>query len=468
MKRIIYTAIVAMAAALISGCSKGEVDFTYSPGNPRCGQAISFSNTSTKGDTDSKWKWDFGDGTTSENKSASKIYRKSGIYMVSLTLNGKKHQRATREISVFDSVPTFSMSTSEISTYKTVTFTPLTYNPNRLALIYDWTIPDDAVVIDSVSAGITMYFKEKGDKEVILKTILGNDTTITKKTFYVYTTPAPSLIMATADGQILRQRIYDRGLANIDTITPKGIKLGKVSQLIADENNLYIFNMSNTTDGAIYVMHLGLYTVETLIQTTAAQSDSLYATGTIYNGNLYFTSKGNKAIYRIPTTARGVQFTDGKEQLFAEAGALKDFNSGDCGGIDIYGRLIYIGAENGIYRFSESDINSGSSPQTEPIEAGKIQNLKIDRIAGKIYFLEDKNLNVRNIDGSYPAGIVDGITSPYALGVSNSINYVIFNQENGVVALPLIQTRNNTFTYAMVSLSETDAVSMTIDEKERD
>ena len=468
MNRHLYITTIVLLAALVSSCNKGEIDFTYSPENPRCGQTVSFSNSSTKGDTDSKWEWVFGDGATSTLKNPSKRYRKAGIYMVTLTLDGKKHQRAAKEISVFDSIPTFAISSENIGTYKDVTLTPLTYNPYNLNLVYEWTIPEDAVVVDSISKGITIFFKEDGEKEIELKTVLGNDTTVTKKTFNVYSTPAPSLLLSTHDGHILRQKIYERALSNPDTITPKVIQLGKISRLLVDGDNLYIYNMSDAADGAIYVMNLETNTVEAVIKTAGSQADSLYATGTVNNGFIYFTRKGNKAIYRVPATTRGAQFTDGKEQLFASESELKDFRSGDCGGIDIYGQLIYIGAENGIYRFAETDINSGSTPQTELIDGGKIQNLRIDRMTGKIYSVEEDKLTVRNIDGSFPAEIDKHIKSAYSLNINNSLNYVIFNQKDLILALYLIQTRNNTYTSTQQILSKQDAIALAIDEKERE
>ena len=54
-KTIIASFIIAM---IVVGCKKVEVDFTYAPTAPRAGQSITFSNTSSGGES---WLWNFGD-----------------------------------------------------------------------------------------------------------------------------------------------------------------------------------------------------------------------------------------------------------------------------------------------------------------------------------------------------------------------------------------------------------------------
>lgn len=48
----------------------------------RVGRPIRFVNQSTIGD---KWKWDFGDGTTSSERNPVKVYKKEGIFIVKLS-----------------------------------------------------------------------------------------------------------------------------------------------------------------------------------------------------------------------------------------------------------------------------------------------------------------------------------------------------------------------------------------------
>ena len=55
--------IVCIACALIViGCKRVSVDFTFSPTEPRAGQAVKFTNNSSAGES---WNWDFGDNITS-------------------------------------------------------------------------------------------------------------------------------------------------------------------------------------------------------------------------------------------------------------------------------------------------------------------------------------------------------------------------------------------------------------------
>ena len=63
MKKII---IIAFALAMIVGCKKVDVNFDYSPAEPRAGQTVSFTNHSSAGES---WLWTFGDNATSLLKS---------------------------------------------------------------------------------------------------------------------------------------------------------------------------------------------------------------------------------------------------------------------------------------------------------------------------------------------------------------------------------------------------------------
>lgn len=55
--------------------------FTYTPRNPKVGQEIQFINSSKNVKV---YKWDFGNGTTSEEKNPKVVYTKSDVYEVVL------------------------------------------------------------------------------------------------------------------------------------------------------------------------------------------------------------------------------------------------------------------------------------------------------------------------------------------------------------------------------------------------
>ena len=117
MKRIYI--VLTLCCALIA-CKKTEVNFSYSPTEPRAGQAVSFSNLSTGGE---EWVWTFGDGSTSSLKSPSYTYKQPGTYTVTLKVDKKSSLVATQQITVYDTVPTFVCSDSVFTIFKDYTFT---------------------------------------------------------------------------------------------------------------------------------------------------------------------------------------------------------------------------------------------------------------------------------------------------------------------------------------------------------
>ena len=67
-------------------CKKIDVDFSYSPDQPKAGEKVTFTNLSTGGE---EWAWTFGDGGTSTLKSPTYTYKNPGTYTVTLKVDGK-------------------------------------------------------------------------------------------------------------------------------------------------------------------------------------------------------------------------------------------------------------------------------------------------------------------------------------------------------------------------------------------
>ena len=142
--------------------------------------------------------------------------------------------------------------------------------------------------------------------------------------------------------------------------------------------------------------------------------------------------------------------------------------TGVCGGLGIYNDIFYLGSTAGVYRFKESDINSGSAPSTALLSTEDAPlNLKIDALAGKIYSIEDKRLTVTNIDGSSSVTLDDEIESSWALCISNKLNRVVYAKESSVLSLPLVQTRNNTTTATPMELDKIQVIGVVVDETDR-
>ena len=122
-KKIIICFALAM---MIIGCKKVEVDFTFSPTEPRAGQAVKFNNASSAGED---WNWDFGDNVTSVLKNPTHTFTKPGTYLVTLVVDSAKYNTCSHSITVYDTIPTFTTSTDSICPYAEVELTGNVYNP---------------------------------------------------------------------------------------------------------------------------------------------------------------------------------------------------------------------------------------------------------------------------------------------------------------------------------------------------
>lgn len=196
-----------MLLAFCVGCKRIEVDFSYSPTTPCAGQVVTFSNLSTAGE---EWSWNFGDNTISLAKNPKHIYKKPGTYIVTLMVDSSRYNTCAREITVYDTVPTFVCSTDSILHYQEVQFTANVYNPFNHSLTYEWTVSDNCEVLSSTTTGkeLKVYFKSPAAEETVHLhlTFNGVEHDITK-TFTVHLTQAPAIVMKQNDGTIVRQRI---------------------------------------------------------------------------------------------------------------------------------------------------------------------------------------------------------------------------------------------------------------------
>ena len=113
-------------AMVIAGCKKVDVDFTFSPTEPKAGEAVKFTNKSSAGE---KWGWNFGDNSTSVSKHPSHTFKKPGTYLVTLMVDSAKYNTCSHSVTVYDTVPTFVTSTDSICHYTDVTLTANVYNP---------------------------------------------------------------------------------------------------------------------------------------------------------------------------------------------------------------------------------------------------------------------------------------------------------------------------------------------------
>lgn len=195
MKKIYL--LLTLCCALIA-CKKNDVSFTYSPTEPRAGEKVQFTNNSTSGE---EWEWTFGDGASSTLKSPTHTYKRPGTYRVLLKVDKRNAWTATKEITVFDTIPTFTCPDTVFTIFKDYTFTANVYNPYNYPVSYLWSV-------DSVTdPTLTLYFDDAEEELIWLRVILNGDTTMVIKTIDVQDRPTNSVLFRTDLGDF-RQRIF--------------------------------------------------------------------------------------------------------------------------------------------------------------------------------------------------------------------------------------------------------------------
>ena len=222
MKKI---SIISLALVLtLVGCKKINIDFTYSPANPKAGQVVSFTNNSSAGEN---WLWTFGDNATSMSKSPNKIYKKPGDYVVTLMVDSAKHQTRSKVITVHDTMPTFVASTDSILHYQDVTFKANIYNPFNYALTYQWILPDNCIIQAGTltSSAITVYFTSVGKVDIQLHITQKETKHEILHSFIVHQSKAPAIVMRKTDKTVYRQRMISERLEQVTQATSEDVYL---------------------------------------------------------------------------------------------------------------------------------------------------------------------------------------------------------------------------------------------------
>lgn len=443
MKIKLFSASLFFALIMsISGCSDHVVaDFVYSPEDPVTGQTVTFTNTSTG---DENWKlkslnWDFGDDYKSTSTAPTHIYRKPGVYTVTMKVDSNKNYVVSKPITVYDSVPTIYIADS-IKYYKKVLIKALVYNPFNEDVTYSWTfsgnVKGDSIVDGKSTAKefyayFTKITKENEYEMIKLKVTVGDKTYDLPETpFRVYNYKTRSLLMAQKDGDILRQRIYDLG---IDAPEITNLPSGKHGlSFVSYGNYAYLFDAgsvvsptaSGTGDGSVKVIDLTNNQMSTVVTNSSTTASHTFYTGSVDKDNIYWTDFQNN-VYKIASTTRNGDvdwnaFLVRPNRLGYYGNGLTDNQLN--GGIATFDNA-YFWAKNGtgkgIYRFEGKDILSsdvvgtGNPPSLGAIlTAYSIRAFAIDQINLKIYFSvtapSDKiGFWVANLDGSNAQRIDD-------------------------------------------------------------
>lgn len=102
MKKILY--VILVLPLLIISCEKSpQASFSTDIIDPSVGQQIYFQNGSSNAES---FKWDFGDGFVSEEKSPYHTFNSTGVYDVTLTATSKKGDKDQSSLTISVLVPT--------------------------------------------------------------------------------------------------------------------------------------------------------------------------------------------------------------------------------------------------------------------------------------------------------------------------------------------------------------------------
>ena len=196
--------LLTICCALMA-CRKISVDFSYEPTAPKAGEAVVFTNLSSSGED---WSWSFGDGSVSTLRSPSHTYKKPGTYRVSLKVDNKNAYTTAKEVTVYDTIPTFVASDSVFYIYQDYTFTANAYNPYNYDVTFEWIVNNEIV---GNEASMTCYFIQPEDSAQVQlnMTINGVLFEITKR-FYIQDVDTRSVYIRTIDTDYSQRIFGDR------------------------------------------------------------------------------------------------------------------------------------------------------------------------------------------------------------------------------------------------------------------
>lgn len=476
--------LLLLVALLFVACETPiEPHFTFHPEAPRAGERVTFTNL-TQQVVD--WNWTFGDGGKSIQKNPTYIYRKPGVYDITLRADSNDLYITTRRITIYDSIPSIYLASDTVNYFQPVTFQTIIYNPFGLATHFQWSFSRNAQGSDLVNGVTTnstpnVFFAARNVEETVnLRLTVGDSVYQISKKIWVADVKARSLLMAGSDGQIYKQRMFTNGF---EAFTSTGIVSGKHTfNLFANENHLYLFDAgthasSNPSvldtqpgDGSIRKVNLNNNTSLELVHNRNVSALHGFYNGTVSNGRIYWTDYSD-FIYRISDNNQPIgsfQWNGNADAqttvpyYFLKPDRLGYFGNGLAmgqpnGGIYLYDNVYFWakgGSGRGIYRFVASDIltanvvSQGTSPRSGVILSDfAIRAFAIDHMNQKIYFsvtapADKVGFWVANISGTNPIRIDDapmGNPMLYITGIvvdnpSNRVYWSYIAPENKTAA----------------------------------
>lgn len=433
MKRKKLYSWITLLTLCVCSCNNKEVNFSYSPSSPRAGQKVVFSNLTKEGES---WVWEFGDGSQSSLKSPTKTYKKPGIYVVTLTADSSKHRRCAKEITILDTVPTFSVSTDSVVYREEITLQALVYNPYNKSLSYQWNLPECINITkgSTSEANIQLYFTQPDTTVSIelLVTLDGKEYPISQSV-YIYDGEASSLLMASENG-IYRQRVFSNGTEAPTLLSISEDKTQDAGELLVDGDFLYILQATSASESAIYRFDLQNKNISCVIQNTKGTENNSYSAGFLNKESLYWGSKD--ALYCISSLSENLSLNSLEDYRLADVSKLSSMTSGESKGLSVVGNMLFWSTGKGICHFSKD-----LSVANMLLATKDIQRFAIDAVSRKIYTIIGNTLCVCNFDGSYMNQIAADATG--ALTINNATSRLYYTTSKGIAYLPLVQTQNN-------------------------
>lgn len=438
MKNFMSISILFLVFGLVSCSDPIDPDFSWSPEDPKAGETITFTNTTVGGET---WNWYFGDDRSSVLESPTHVYTTPGKYVITLRADSNDNYVQTKEITIYDSIPSIYIGVEQVDYYEDVNFSVLAYNPYAYEITYKWTFSSNAVsedLIEGISedAALDVYFTKRNVDEIVkLDITIGDSLYTIVDTFYVNDIPARSLLIAQADGTVLRQRLFDNGL---EPYTNTSMLAGNSPFTIdVSGNEVYLFDAGSNPgsddlavigDGSIKAIDMNTLASRTIISNKSSALYNFYA-GYISGTKIYWSDFANY-IYSANTSSSLGDLEPNRTDVpyyLVRANRLGYYGNGLAnnqmtGGFKVYDDVFFwskCNGGNGIYRFTSNDIlgqdvlTQGINPESGVILTDyEIRSFAVDPINQMVYFAvtapADKvGMWVARLNGTLPMRIDD-------------------------------------------------------------
>ncbi len=472
-------ATIALLAVLVCGCKdKVIVNFTYEPAEPKIGQTVEFTNLSDGGEC---FDWAFRNESTnsvyrSTAENPSRVFTTPGDYVVTLRVDSNDHFVNTKRIYVYDSIPNIVRDQSEVLYYGNVTFSTVAYNPYDYDVTCQWFFSENArrtdggVLRDTVitiedGTEATLYVAYDKEPEVFF-TRLGEEETVRLRmtvgsteytvaqiksdVFVVQDAATRSLLMAREGGKILRQRIFENGVDELETTD---IDAGAHPyNIMSAGEELYIFDAGSRVeeladweadtsgDGSIRVVDLNTDKVQTVITNQGTSAYFGFYNGYADTKYVYWTDRYDY-VYRVPRDSRDLTFEwlgADKQNTYsyyiADAFGVDGMSAGTASGGVYYYKGTYYWAKGGegrgLYRFKPGTGGAAAMGVTVILQDYAIRAFVYDRNNNIIYFAgtstqgkaglwksDVDGLDTQLVDAAdLTAGTITGITLDHTAG----------------------------------------------------